>query len=489
MVNNTVRQFRRFQLTQGSTLWGCYVNNEPVKGELDGGWLLVPLPRGANRNEAFGVDIKYEEKIDALKAWLFPRTIELTAPKTDVSNTYAEWQLFVPPAQRLSGFGGNMTVARENEPYTLREAWNIFVDCYAAILRESGRTIATIVIVAVLLAGVVGAAVRSGKRGVLTVLAVFAILAILAGMMLPALSKAKARSSRIAAVSNLKQIGLAAHIFASEHGERFPNNFEEMKNELGGERVLIDPETGMQMVYVGAGKRTDDPRAILAYSPNGRAICLADGSVLQTSSEQFAEALRRDAAIANSITIAQVAEMQKNAVRQQQAVTMSGYADRGRRAGTVDPATGLPPPAAGPAPAAAPMNVSGPAITPLMEPAKAAEKDDLKTQDRLLVQDEAQPVVDGKTTSLETSPQKAEGGLALGAFGLIGGGGGMAPLTPASALAPTASGLRSIRIDIPHTGQLFKFTKVLHVSDAPLAVKMSAMKRKWFKAERATIQI
>ncbi len=488
MVKNNDRQFQRFQLPKGAKLWGCYVNNEPVKGELDGGWLLVPLPRGANRNEAFGVDIKYEERIDALKARLFPRTIELKAPKTDVSNTYAEWQVFVPPAQRLSGFGGNMTVAREYEPYTLREAWNIFVDCYTAILRESGRTIAMIVVVAALLAGVVGAAVRSGKRGVLTVLAAFAILAILAGMMLPALSRAKARASRIDAVSNLKQIGLAALLFANEHGERFPNSLEEMKNELGGERVLIDPETGMRMVYVGAGKRTDNPRAILAYSPNGRAICLADGSVLQTSSEQFTEALRRDAAIANSLSIAQVAEMQKNAVRQQQAVTMSGYADRGSRAGTVDSATGLPIPAAGPAPAAPPMNVSGSAITPLMEPAKAAEKDDLKTQDRLLVQDQAKPVADGKTTSLDTSPRKPERGVALGAFG-FGSGGGMAPLAPAGALAPTASGLRSIRIDVPRTGQLFKFTKVLHVSDAPLAVKMSAMKRKWFKTERAAIQI
>src|SRR5258708_25102767 len=259
-----------------------------------------------------------------------------------------------------------MTVARENEPYTLREAWNIFGDCYAAILRESGRTIAMIVVLAVLLAGVVGAAVRSGKRGVLTVLGVVAIMAILAGMMLPALSRAKVRASRINTGSNLKQIGLAALLFASEHGERFPNSLEEMKNELGGERVLIDPETGMRMVYVGAGKRTDNPRAILAYSPNGRAICLADGSVLQTSSEQFTEALRRDAAIASSLAVAQVADMQKNAVRQQQAVTMSGYADRGGRAGAVDPATGLPIPAAGPAPGAPPVNVRGPAITPVM---------------------------------------------------------------------------------------------------------------------------
>ncbi|MGP8201839.1 MAG: type II secretion system protein [Limisphaerales bacterium] len=294
MVKNNGKQFQRFELPPGAEFWGCYVDGQSAKAQKDNDGLLISLPQRADRDEAFAVDIVYAQNSGLAQARWFPRHVAFQAPKTDLPNTFAEWELFVPNDCHVSAFGGSMKVAR-GTTYGWRDGLRRFGEFYAGVWEDHGAGLVTWIVVLLIIVMAAMQAQWRGFKGLLQVLAVLAIIAILASMMLPALSRAKQKAQRISAVNNLKQIGVAVRIWADEHGNHLPVNlWEDAHDELGNsQKILIDPDSGEPFVYVGAGKSANDANAIIAFSPvdhNGRAVLFGDGSVQQMSSERFADA-------------------------------------------------------------------------------------------------------------------------------------------------------------------------------------------------------
>ncbi len=157
---------------------------------------------------------------------------------------------------------------------------------------------------------------------------------LLAAMLLPALSRAKAKAQRISCTNNMKQIGLAFRTWAIDHDDSFPFNvstnkggtlelclpgndgfdrnaafhFQVLSNELSTPKILVCPADSKKHAALGfetlqpanvsyqvcSGTNVADvnPQQVLAVCPIHNNVLLCDGSVQMMSKARWEAMLK-----------------------------------------------------------------------------------------------------------------------------------------------------------------------------------------------------